>query len=176
MKSTFFVLMVMSGAAYAAGDGQGSVKDLIPSVLNVLILGSFLIYKIKKPLRDMFIKKSEDIEKTIERAAVKEKESKLLLEQQVKKLGQLERDIESIFSKNQTEVENFKKNYEDYINKKILKLREDAALKISTEKKAQLEQLNQYLVDDVIANAKKLIKGSQEKQKRIGEKMVKAVQ
>ena len=89
------ISLMVTGTALAGGKGgHGSIADLIPPAVNFFILVTFLVIKLKAPIRNLFIKKAEAISETLERANVKSKEAQVMLETQQKKLSNLDNVIE----------------------------------------------------------------------------------
>jgi F0F1-type ATP synthase membrane subunit b/b' len=163
MTKLLALTMLLIGNAFAGGDGHGGghATDLIPSFVNIFILASFLIWKLKGPARDYFVKKSTSVSEVLERASVKAKEAEMMLQMQQKKVDGMEEEITRIFSDADVSVSNFKNEYATDVDERIKKLKEDAAHKIEAEKKQMMDQVNSLLLDEVISKTKTMIKGDQ---------------
>lgn len=155
----FFILL---NNVYAAGNntGHGHMTDLIPPAINFVVLVSFLVFKLKKPLSNMFTKKAELISETLERANVKSKEANMMLEAQQKKIGNLENEIKVIENQTKTDISNFKAQSKEETVIKAQKIKQDAIAKIEAEKKSLFQNLNMKLIDTIIAKTKADIKGN----------------
>jgi F0F1-type ATP synthase membrane subunit b/b' len=167
----FIALAQLTSNAFAAGDGHGSVSDLIAPVVNVALLGGFLIWKLKKPLSDYFSKQADDISNTLERASLKSKEAEVMLHAQMKKMNNVENESKEIIKLAEMEIQNFEKIYAREIEEKAGKLKSDATAKIEAERKAMINSLNSSLLDEVIQKAKSTIKANKNHQAKVSTKM-----
>lgn len=152
------ILLVMSGSAYAAGDGHGSPWDLIPAAVNVSILFGFLIYKLKTPAREFFNNKSTSVSEMIERASVKAKEAQMMMEMQNKKIQGADEEISKLEKEAEEQIAIYKSTYETEVQDRIKNMKEDAGVKIEAEKKELLDELNSNLLAEVIAKTKNTLK------------------
>jgi F0F1-type ATP synthase membrane subunit b/b' len=169
----FMVLtLINANFALADGDGHGSATDLIAPLVNILILGGFLVFKLKKPLSDYFTKQADEIANTLERASLKSKEAEVMLQAQMKKMSNLEIEAKDVIKQAEAEVKNFEKVYSREIEDKCSKLKSDATAKIEAEKKALVNALNATLLDEVIAKAKHTIKTNKAQQAQVSSKML----
>lgn len=159
--------------AYAAGGGHGSPKDLIAPAVNLGILLAVLIWKTKGPLKNYFISKSQEIENTIERANIKSKEAKMLLETEERKAANLDNEVKAIYDQANKDVAQYEKNLSKETEDKTQKLKADANLKIQADKKSQLDELNTELLNQVIAKAKTTIKSNKDYQSKVSTKLLK---
>lgn len=164
-----------ASAAFAAGNGgehHGHVTDLIAPVVNVVVLVGFLVWKLKKPLGDMFTKQAEEISNTLERASLKSKEAEVMLKSQEKKMSNLENEIKEINRATENEIKNFEKTYAREIEEKSFKLKIDATAKIEAERKAITDELHATLLDEVINKAKSTIRGNKDYQAKASSRML----
>jgi F0F1-type ATP synthase membrane subunit b/b' len=168
---SFLSLVLATASAYAAGKGHGSATDLIAPLVNVLILGTFLVAKLKKPLSDYFIRQAEEIENTLERASLKSKEAEVMLQAQTKKMANVDLESKEIIRQAENEVKNYEKIYAREIEEKATKLKADATSKIEAERKAMIVELNSKLLDEVIYKTKTSIKNNTSYQSKVSNKM-----
>lgn len=153
------VLTILSGTAFAAGgSGHGSPSDLISSFVNIALLAGGLAYILIPKMKEHFSAKSTDVSNIMERANIKAKEAQMLMDVQKKKIDGLEAEIEQLKKDGDQEVQSFKNTYNEEVNDRVSKLKEDAAKKIETEKQELANNLNEELLDAVIASAKTKIK------------------
>lgn len=155
-------LILGSGAASAAGDGHGSPADLIPAFINLFILLSILVWVLRKPIKNYYTGKSEDVKNILERASVKAKEAEMMMEAQRKKINGVADEIDGIYKETESSISKYKVDYANEVEERISKLKEDAAMKIEAEKTEQMNRLNSNFLDEVIARAKKAIKENPE--------------
>lgn len=173
MRSLFTIILIAStGSALAAGDGHGSVTDLIAPAVNVILLGGFLIWKLKGPLNQMFINKSEEISNTIERASIKSKEAQMMLENEQRKQASVASEVASINQQTQADIATYEKNLARETEDRSHKLKADANSKIQADRKALLDELNAELLNKVITRTKSTIKGNKDFQSKVSDKLL----
>lgn len=156
----------------SAGAHHGSVSDLLAPLVNVVVLVGFLVWKLKKPLSDMFTKQAEEISNLLERASLKSKEAEVMLLSQEKKMANLEHEIKEIHRSTENEIKTFDKNYAREIEEKSFKLKTDATAKIEAERKAITDELHASLLDEVISKTKSTIRGNKEYQSKASSRML----
>lgn len=167
-------VLLATASAFAAGDGghHGSATDLIAPAVNVAILVGFLVWKLKKPLNDMFTKKSEDITNTLERASLKSKEAQMMLENEQRKISNLSNEMKNLSDQSEADVKAYEKNLSRETEEKIQKMKADATSKIAADKKAIMDELNAELLNQVIAKTKSTIKTNKDFQSKASNKLL----
>ena len=153
-----FIGLILSTSVFAAGSGHGSPSDLIPSFVNVAILAAALLYILVPKLKIMFSEKSSNVTEVMERASVKAKEAKMLMEVQNKKIESLDDEIQAIRNEGDQEINGYKNLLGKDVEARISALKVEAGKKIETEKQELANNLNEQLLDEVIAQAKSKIK------------------
>jgi len=146
----FIFAFLLSGVAYAAGDGHGGGPEtLISSAVNLSLLLGFLIWKLKGPMKTMFVSKSTDTKEMIERAASKAKEAQMMIETQKKKSESVDAEISKLEKESTEQLAKFEQDYKVDVEKRVNKLKEDAGQKIEAEKKELLDNLNSQLLSAI---------------------------
>jgi F0F1-type ATP synthase membrane subunit b/b' len=158
--------------AYAAGGGHGSITDLIAPSVNVAILLGVLAWKLKGPLHNYFVSKSEDVANTLERASLKSKEAQMMLEGESRKMANLDTEIGNIHKQSDNDVLTFEKNLSRDTEAKTQKLKADANSKIQADKKALMDDLNAQLLNEVVKKAKTTIKTNKDYQNKVSSKLL----
>jgi F0F1-type ATP synthase membrane subunit b/b' len=160
--------------AYAASGaaGHGSMSDLLAPAVNLGILLGVLIWKLKGPLHNHFASKSSDIANTLERANLKSKEAKIMLENEEQKKANLSNEIKSINQQAENDVISFEKKISQETEEKTHKLKSDANMKIQADKKAMMDDLNAELLNQVIAKTKTTIKTNKDYQNKVSTKLL----
>lgn len=171
-----FMALGLATKAFAEGHGggehHGSVSDLIAPAVNVALLAGFLVWKLKKPISDSFIAKSDEVSNTLERASLKSKEAKIMLDNEQRKIAGLSAEIKSITTQSENDVATFEKNLSTEIEDKSHKLKLDANMKINADKKAMVDALNAELLDQVVKKTKATIKSNQDYQNKVSNKLL----
>lgn len=160
-------------SAFSAGNGgHGSPSDLIAPLVNVVLLGGFLIWKLKKPLSDYFTKQAGEVSNTLERASLKSKEAEVMLAAQEKKMANLDNEVRDVHRMTENDLKNYEKLVARETEEKSSKLKADANGKIEAEKRAISQELHMALLDEVIAKTKGTIKGNKEYQNKASSRLV----
>lgn len=174
--TAYAVLALSAVRAYAeSGHGGGhhaSITDLIAPAINVGILFGVLIWKLKGPMRDAYVAKSEEIANTLERASLKSKEAKMMLEGEERKMANLANEIKTINQQSENDVLTFEKVLAKDTEEKSQKLKVDANTKIQADKKAMLDDLNAELLNQVIQKTKTTIKTNKDYQTKVSTKLL----
>jgi F0F1-type ATP synthase membrane subunit b/b' len=148
------ILFLLTGAAYAAGDGHAGPSSLIPAAVNLIILFGAITYFTKDTIVGFFNDKSKSTQDMIERASVKAKEAKLMMEVQQKKINGADAEIQSLGKDVEDVLTSFDSNYSKEVSERIQNLKEDAGQKIEAEKNELLNELNSNLLDEVLSKTK----------------------
>ncbi len=175
--TAYLILALSISKAYSASSGEGeghhsSIADLLAPAVNVGILLGVLLWKIKEPLRKYFIGKSEEVENTLERANLKSKEAKMMLEGETRKMANLSNEVKAIHHQSENDVMMFEKNLSKETEDKTQKLKIDANSKIQADKKAFLDELNTELLNQVISKTKTTIKTNKDYQNKASSKLL----
>ena len=157
MKKIILVLLVLNmGCVWAAG-GSGSVLDLKWPFLNLLLLGTLLIWKIKKPLLEMFRQNASDIKYLYNAAQEKEKESSIKYDMYKKRMEGVSKDYDAV-------LEKFHQKGKDFVNENkkegdalIAKLQKEKDQKVAVERNKMLKNMESVLLSEIISKTKKKI-------------------
>lgn len=172
MKITILVSLIISSSAFASGGEQGHVSDLFAPFINVIILMSLLIWKLKGPITSFFDNKSNQVSEVLERASVKAKEAEMMMQMQQQKAQGLEAELNKINTEATTSIEKFRHDYALEIEDRVKKIKEDAVQKIEAEKKQMFDQVNSLLLDEVISKSKQLIKSDENTGNKVTENIL----
>lgn len=154
------------------GAHHASIGSLVAPMINVVILFGVLVWKLKKPLHDFFVNKSQDVSNTLERASLKSKEAQMMLEGESRKMSNLQNEIKSIQQQVENDVVAFEKKLAKETEEKSQKLKTDANSKIQADKKALMDELNAELLNQVIAKTKSTIKTNKDYQNKVSSKLL----
>jgi F0F1-type ATP synthase membrane subunit b/b' len=168
----FLSLGLVTKAWGAGAGGHGEITDLIAPAVNVFVLFAALIYATKGKMKNYFDKKADDVANTVERADIKAKEAKMMLETQQRKMANLEAEMKNIHQQAETDVMTYEKNLSKETEDKISKLKHDASSKIAADKKLIMDELNAELLEQVIAKTKTTIKSNKDYQSKVSTKML----
>lgn len=174
--TAYAVLALTVTKAYAesahGGGHHASPMDLIAPAVNVGILLGFLAWKLKKPMHDAFVAKADEVSNTLERASLKSKEAKMMLEGEERKMANLQNEIKTIHSQADNDVATFEKNLAKETEDKTQKLKVDANSKIQADKKALMDEVSAELLNQVIAKTKTTIKTNKDYQSKVSTKLL----
>lgn len=175
MKNILVMLLALSATAHAAGGGHGSPADLVWPAINFVALFGFLIFKLRKPISDMFDRQAKDVQETYEMAEKKDKEAQIKLETYQKKMSGFDRERQRVIDDSHKEADQLAANIKRETESTIQKLKVDAESKVVHEREQMTKQLNEGLVDEVIKRARQKIGGSKDYQNKVTEKLVSQV-
>jgi F0F1-type ATP synthase membrane subunit b/b' len=160
-----------SGGGYG-GDHHASISDLLAPAINVVILLGALAWKLKEPLHNFFTTKALEISNTLERASLKSKEAQIMLESETRKINNLKTEIDNVHKQSDADVQFYERNLSKDTEEKTQKLKADANLKIHADRKAQMDELNAQLLNEVIDKTKTTIKTNQDYQNKVSAKLL----
>ena len=161
MKILGMLFFLNIDCAFAAGGAEGSVFDLKWPFLNFIILATAIIWKVKKPLAEMFGKNFSDLEYLYDAAEKKDKESSMKYEMYKKKIEGVDKEYDDVLEKFRKKGNNFVKEYKKEGDIFIEKLQKDKDEKIEVEKKKMLREMENILMTNIISKAKQKIKEEQ---------------
>ena len=180
---TAYAFLALGFATRAMAEGHGGghagavhhaphVSDLVAPAVNVAILIAFLVWKLKGPISQHFTTMSDDVSNTLERASLKSKEAKIMLENEQRKIAGLSAEIKSINTQAENDVSTYEKNLSTEVEDKTHKLKIDANAKIQADKKALVDALNAELLDQVVKKTQATIKSNQDYQTKVSTKLL----
>lgn len=153
----YLVILLLQSAVFAAGNGHGSISDLIVPALNFTIVFGFIGFKLKGPLKRMFDENSVKVKELVELASERDKEAQIKLDMYEKKISSLDSEVNTILENAKKDSEKFEKEYAEEISASMTKMEKDSQIKLETEKNGMLKMLNASLLDEVISRAKSKI-------------------
>ena len=156
MKAAIVIIFFDMGLAWAAG-GSGSALDLKWPFLNLFLLGILLVWKIKKPLSEMFRQNASDIKYLYNVAQEKEKESSMKYEMYKKKMDDVSKDYNAVLEKFQQKGIDFVAEQGKEGDIFIAKLKKEKEQKIEVEKNKMLKKMESILLYKIILKTKKKI-------------------
>jgi len=150
----YLALLILQGTALAAGDGHGSISDLIVPAGNFLIVFGFIAFKLKGPVKRMFDENSVKVKELVELASERDKEAQIKLDMYEKKMSGVEAEINTIIENAHKDSQNFEQNYLNEVKDTMTKISKDTDSKLESEKNTMIKMLNSTLLDEVISKAK----------------------
>jgi F-type H+-transporting ATPase subunit b len=173
-----FIALGLASKAWSASGGEhhSSISDLLAPTFNVVVLVVVLIFATKDKLKSYFVSQSENVANTLERADIKSKEARMMLESQKRKLASLDADIKKIQKESESDVLVYETKISKETAEKISKLKEDANSKVAANKKEMMNDLNKELLEEVVKQAKSTIKENKDYQNKVSSKMLQGLQ
>lgn len=125
--------------AAAHSGGPNILFDIIFPTINFLIFGGILFYFLRKPLKQLFVSRSEEIEKNIRGASQAVEEAKRKHDQAEKSLAEIEEEKKRLYLKSEAEIDAFRKKSEEQLKQLLARLSSEHDLRIEEElRKARL--------------------------------------
>ena len=146
-----------SGAeAGSHGGGWGDIDNY--KLLNFVVLVSVLFVLLKKPVKDFFSGRVEDLKKEISDLEEKKAKAEKDLQGYEKKMESLDEEVKVIVSTYVEQGKKAKKKILEEAKSSAEKLQMQAEKKIEQEFKLAKESLSKEIVDKAVFEAEKLIK------------------
>ena len=145
-----------------AADDKGTLFDLKWAFLNFFVLSTFIIWRIKKPLAEMFGKNFSDMKYLYNVAQEKDKESSIKYEIYKKKVEGMDREHDAVLEEFRGRGSDFVREYKKEGDLFIEKLRQEKDRKIEVEKKKILKEMENIVIANIILKAKRKIGSDQE--------------
>lgn len=164
-----------SGALFASeggGHGGGHIMELLPKAVNFGLVFGFMLWKIKKPVSDMFTKNSKDVAALFQVAEQKDKEAQIKLETYEKKISNLASEKTKIIEDAKSEASSFEKKVATETAATLEKMKKDTAAKVQAEQNSLTSKLGAELIEEVIAKTKTTVKSSKDNQDKATSKLM----
>ena len=165
-KIVLLVILLDGGWAWAAG-GSGSVFDLKWPFLNLFLLATLLVWKIKKPLSDMFNQNATDIKYLYRIAQEKEKESSMKYEMYKKKMEGAGKDYDAVLERFRQKGIDFIDEHKKEGDRFVAKLKKEKEQKVEVEKNKMLKNMESALLSEIILKTKQKIEADEKLKKQV---------
>lgn len=170
-----FMFIALTATAVAAESGahhEPSIKDLMYPAINFAVLAGFLIWKLKKPMNEMFNKNASEVESLMNSAAQKNKDAEERLKTLTNKMSNLPSEVSKIQNDYESDVKTFAQTQGLETQDHIVRTERDFDKKLEGEKNELVEKLNEDLLNNVIAKTKQTINGNADMKTRATSKIV----
>lgn len=171
MKLGLIVLLMTTDLMAAGGYEQGPLSSLILPFLNFSAVAIFILFMLRKPLRALFEKNAKDIKELYYHAEEKEKEAKIKLQMYEEKMAGLTSEKNQIAEKASREIQELEKKIAQETQEAKAKIETDGRSKLAHEESMMMRELNESLLNEVIAKAKGSVKANKTVQKEITAKL-----
>lgn len=170
-----FMFVVLTGSVLAAGKGADhvpSIKDLFYPAINFVVLVSFLVWKLKKPMKEMFNKKADEVKTLMTSAAEKNKDAEVRLKLLQTKINNIDSELTKIRADYDKDISNFMQNQATETQSIISRTKRDLENKLEGERKELVESMNEELLSQVIAKTKQVISSNNDFKSKATSKIV----
>lgn len=150
-------LTVAFAEEHEAAHHEPSIWDLKYPALNFVILVGFMVWKLKKPLADMFDKKADDVKTLMESAEKQSKDANQKLQELESKIKNIDSELVKINGDYESDVVSFAKNQSTDTQTVIARMRRDVESKLEGEKKELNDELKHDVLNLVVAKTKNTI-------------------
>lgn len=154
MSKHFFGIFLLLRADHllAAGDGgYGVAADLALPGINFVILFSFLVYKLRKPLSEMFDKNSDDVKQLYRVAKERDREAQIRLDMYQEKVNNMENERTNIIRRREQEAKELERRQISETDALIKKMEQETENKIKFGEMQIEARLYRSIVEKVIA-------------------------
>lgn len=170
--SFIFIALTATAVAAEGVHHEPSIKDLMYPAINFFVLVGFLVWKLKKPMAEMFNKKAADIQSLMTSAAQKNKDAEERLKALQGKMSNLPSEVTKIQKDYENDVISFTQTQTAETAAIITRTKRDLEHKLEGEKNELVEGLNRDLINSVIAKTQQTINGSGDMKNRATSKIV----
>lgn len=169
-----FIFASLTSVALAEGSAhhEPSIKDLMYPAINFMVLVGFLVWKLKKPTTEMFNKKAEEVQSLMTSAAQKNKDAEEKLKTYKTKLSSLPSELTKIQKDYESDVQSFMQHQSNETQTIITRTKRDLENKLEGEKNELVENLNEELLNSVIAKAQQAIESNNDFKTKATHKIV----
>lgn len=169
-------LFLYSGFVFASGGGEdtshvSSISDLFWPTFNFVLLFSFFIWKLKKPILQFFSNNSDEVKYLFDYAEEKNKEASLKLEMYEGKLKSLPVEIKKIKNSAELDLGRFEEITGEETGDQMAKLEKNSFEKMTSEKNNAIKKIGKELLEAIVTKTKNKI----EKDKGLQDKAVKKI-
>lgn len=170
-----FMFIALTTSVVAAESGvhhEPSIKDLMYPAINFAVLVGFLVWKLKTPLKEMFIKQAGEVQSLMNSAAAKNKDAEERLKNLQAKMSNLNSEVSKIQKDYETDVSTFTQTQAGETQQTITRFQRDLEKKLEGEKNELVEKMNDELLNSVIAKTQQAINGNADMKTRATSKIV----
>jgi F-type H+-transporting ATPase subunit b len=171
MKLGLIILLMTTDLVAAEGYQQGPLSSLILPFLNFSAVVIFLLVMMRKSLRALFEKNAKEIKELYYHAEEKEKEAKIKLQMYEEKMASLASEKNQIAEKTSREIIALEKTIQEETRLAKNKIEIDGQSKLQHEESMMIRELNESLLNEVIAKAKNSVVSDKAIQKGITTKL-----
>ena len=137
---------------------EPSIFDLKYPVLNFVVLVAFLVWKLKKPMADMFNKNAENVKSLMESAEKQSKDANAKLVELENKMKNIQADLTKINTDYESDIVSFGTTLKEETETTIARMKRDVDNKIEGENKELMDGLSHEVLNLVVSNAQSSIK------------------
>lgn len=149
-----FITTSLFAGGSDSGDHSPSISDLLWPTFNIVVLFSFMVWKLKTPTINFFKEKSEEVKHLFDYAEEKNKEADIKLEMYESKIKSLSSDITQIKEKADIDLKNFAKAREQETEKQLKKLELDSKDKLESEQNSAIKEMSNELLNSIVIKTK----------------------
>ena len=155
-----------------AASGEASIKDLLYPVLNFSVFAALIIWKATGPIKRAFEANAKKITELFSIAEKKDKEAEIKYAEYQKKIGEVETECDKILNISDEDGKVYAQNQEKETQAKIARYTKDANIKVMTEKEIAIREVNESLLNDVIAQTKQQLQKNPEQRGKATSKLM----
>ena len=152
------ILILFISAAMANEHGavhhEAHVSDLMWPIFNFVLFFGFLVYKIRKPIKEGFDKNAELIKELFEYAKAKDQDAQNKIGEYKDKMKNFHLEVEKLNKEMEEEFVVFKRETTMETEMHIQRAGADAKRKAESEKNRRTKEINEELLNNIILKTK----------------------
>lgn len=152
------ILIIFSSSLMANEHGgvhhEAHIGELMWPIFNFVLFFGFLIYKIRKPIKEGFDKNAELIKELFEYAKAKDEDAQRKMNEYKEKMNNFHLEVERLEKEMEVEMAIFKTETAEETKKQIDRASLDAKRKAESEKNRKVKEINEELLNSIILKTK----------------------
>ncbi len=163
MKKLFYIalLFIVVPAFASSGHGSGLSEGYwfrqLAGLVNLSILIGVLVYLLKKPIAEAFVRKQKEVADAIENAKRKEEEAERKVKEVEERLASLKSEIEQILNKTDEAANMEKEKIIKKAHEEAEKIKKMAELSIENRMKTAKREIKEYIATLAVKTAEEKI-------------------
>ncbi len=158
---TFAMIFALPLAAMAAGDAHGEhhidwLKSVILPFINLTMFLVILVVALKKPLKNYFQNRAQELKDALEAAERAEKEAKAKLAEYGEKIKDLEKEREELFATFRKEAEAESERIVARAKERASKIKEDMERSLANELSLATNELREETIRNLVVQVSEI--------------------
>lgn len=149
-----FITSSLMAAEHGGVHHEAHVSELMWPFFNFVLFFGFVIYKVRKPIKEGFDKNAELIKELFEYAKAKNEDAERKMAEYQNKMSNFHLEVERLKKETEVEMAIFKTETAEETKRQIERASLDAKRKAESEKNRKVKEINEELLNNIIIKTK----------------------